>query len=254
MTASPELAPLSGLLIIDKQPGFTSMDVCAILRTRLRRGGAPKRVKVGHAGTLDPMATGVLVVLIGRATRLCDTLMTQEKEYEAMIDLAHRSDTDDAEGDVTAVPACDPLPNREKVLAALATFVGVISQRPPAFSALKVGGRRAYALARDGRAPVLQARPVTIHELTLLDYSWPLARVHVRCGKGTYIRSLARDLGEALAAGGMLTALRRTRVGSYDIATAKRLDQLPDVLTQTDLLPPPTGPEASDARPQSSSS
>ena len=249
MTASPEPPPLNGLLIIDKQPGFTSMDVCALLRTRLRRGGAPKRVKVGHAGTLDPMATGVLVVLIGRATRLCDTLMTHEKEYEATIDLAHRSDTDDAEGDITPAPMSEPLPTREAVLAALATFVGVIAQRPPAFSALKVGGKRAYALAREGAAPVLQPRPVTIHCLSLLEYAWPFARVHVRCGKGTYIRSLARDLGEALGAGGMLTALRRTRVGEFDLTRALTLNQVPDVLTQSDLLLPPPGAAA-----QSSSS
>ena len=228
----------SGILVVDKQVGFTSMDVCAIVRGRFRKGGAPKSMKVGHAGTLDPAATGVLVVLVGKATRLCDVLMAHEKEYEAEIDLCRRSTTDDIEGELTSVTVATP-PTRQQVDAALAGFVGAIMQVPPAFSAIKVGGKRAYASARAGKEVKLAARPVVIHELALTAFEWPIARVHVRCGKGTYIRSLARDLGRALGAGGMLTALRRTRVGAYTLEQARTLDVLPHGLTQRDLLAAP---------------
>ncbi|MBI1190141.1 MAG: tRNA pseudouridine(55) synthase TruB [Tepidisphaera sp.] len=224
----------AGVLVVDKDKGFTSMDVCAIVRTRFRRGGAPKRLKVGHAGTLDPMATGVLVVLVGKATRLSDRMMLGEKEYLAEVDLSRRSDTDDVEGRVEDVAVANP-PDEAAVRAALAGFVGEIMQKPPAFSALKVGGKRSYDLARAGKAVELAARPVVIHECRLEAYAWPLAKVWVRCGKGTYIRSLARDVGTALGCGGMLTALRRTRVGAWTEAMARRIDTLPDVMTQADL-------------------
>lgn len=224
----------AGVLVVDKDQGFTSMDVCAIVRTRFRRGGAPKRLKVGHAGTLDPMATGVLVVLVGKATRLSDRMMLGEKEYLAEVDLSRRSDTDDAEGRVEEVEVAR-VPDEGTVRQALAGFVGEIMQKPPAFSALKVGGRRSYDLARAGKAVELAARPVVIHECRLEAFAWPLAKVWVRCGKGTYIRSLARDLGTTLGCGGMLTALRRTRVGAWTEAMARRIDTLPDVMTQADL-------------------
>lgn len=227
-----------GLLVMDKQPGFTSMDVCAILRARLRRGGAPKRVKVGHGGTLDPMATGVLVVMIGKATRLCNQIMGDEKEYRATIDLAHRSTTDDAEGGLTRVD-CARVPTVDEMHQAASRFVGTIQQRPPAFSALHVGGQRAYDLARKGEQVELPARPVAVHEFAIEHIEFPLVEARIRCGKGTYVRSLARDLGEALGTGGMLRALRRTRVGAFRIEHARTLDELPDVLTQTSLLPLP---------------
>lgn len=242
LPGTPPAAPC-GILVVDKQVGFTSMDVCAIVRGRFRKGGAPKSMKVGHAGTLDPAATGVLVVLVGRATRLCDVLMAHEKEYEADIDLSRRSTTDDIEGELTSVPI-GTVPTREQVERSLAGFVGTIMQVPPAFSAIKVGGKRAYASARAGKTVTLAARPVVIHELSLTAFDWPIARVHVRCGKGTYIRSLARDLGAALGVGGMLTALRRTRVGAYSIEQAKTLDALPHGLTQQELLPAPDKPTA----------
>lgn len=224
----------SGVLIIDKQPGFTSMDVCAIVRTRLRRGGAPKRIKVGHAGTLDPLATGVLVVLVGRATRAVNALMATEKEYGATVDLSRRSTSDDLGGEVSDVPVERP-PERAAVEAALERFRGVVMQTPPQFSAMKVGGRRAYALAREGEHAPLAARPVEIFAIELRAYAWPLVELHVRCGKGVYIRSLARDLGSALGTGGLLTALRRTRVGEFAIGASRTLDQLPGVLTQENL-------------------
>lgn len=235
--AQPVPTP-AGLLVIDKQPGFTSMDVCAIIRTRLRRGGAPKRIKVGHGGTLDPMATGVLVIMVGKATRLCDRIMGDEKEYLATIDLAHRSTTDDAEGNITPVEVAR-VPTFEQLQTAAATMVGTIQQRPPAFSALHVGGRRAYDLARNGEDVQLPARPVVVREFTLGEYRFPLVDALVRCGKGTYIRSLARDLGLSIGAGGMLRSLRRTRVGTYAVDSACTLDALPQVLTQDELLPMP---------------
>lgn len=245
--AQPPPGP-TGLLIIDKRPGFTSMDVCAIVRGKLRRAGAPKSVKVGHGGTLDPMATGVLVVLIGRATRLCDVVMAGEKAYHATIDLAHTSTTDDAEGALTPVePARRP--TLAECEAASTRFVGAIMQRPPNFSALNIGGRRAYDIARGGGVVDLPPRPVTVHTLTITAYAWPTLSITMTCGKGTYVRSLARDLGSALGCGGMLTALRRTAVGRFPIDAARTLDELPDPLTQAGLLPippefaPPTPPD-----------
>lgn len=232
-----EAAP-SGILVVDKARGFTSMDVCAIVRGRLRKGGAPRSIKVGHAGTLDPLATGVLVVLVGKATRACERLMAGEKEYEAEIDLAHRSTTDDAEGTITPVPVATP-PAREAVESAARGLTGPILQVPPAFSAIKVGGRRAYAEARRGREVALAPRPVVVHEFEITGYAFPIVRARIRCGKGTYVRSLARDLGVALGTGGMLASLRRTRVGAFTIAMARPLDDLPSPLAASDLAPLP---------------
>lgn len=237
-SASPSVTP-SGLLLIDKEPGFTSMDVCAIIRARLRRGGAPKRIKVGHGGTLDPLATGLLVVLVGKATPLCNAIMAGEKEYVSGVDLSRVSDTDDEEGPTHRVEVTVP-PTREQVLAALASLTGNIQQRPPAFSAIKSGGRRAYDIARAGGDVQLPARTVTVHEIELLTYEFPSLTLRVRCGKGTYIRSLARDLGPLLQTGGMLTSLRRTRTGQWNVSDAKKLAGLPNVLGQQDLMPAPS--------------
>jgi tRNA pseudouridine55 synthase len=236
---------MSGLLVIDKHEGITSMHVCAIVRGKLRAGGAPKRIKVGHGGTLDPLATGVLVVLVGKATKMCDEVMAGEKEYVAEVDLSRVSTTDDREGEIREVvqeaagmPAPPAPPSRVDVEEACRRFEGVIQQVPPVYSAMKVGGQRAYKLARKGGTPELKARPVEIHAIEVLEYSWPVVKLDVRCGKGTYIRSLARDLGGALGWGGMLVSLRRTRVGRWDLSQAKRMDELPAVLGQGDLLEP----------------
>jgi tRNA pseudouridine55 synthase len=225
----------AGLLLVDKPTGPTSMDVCARVRWKLRQAGAPKRIKVGHGGTLDPMATGLLVVMVGKATKLCDSVMAGEKEYEATIDLSHRSTTDDAEGELTRV-AMSAAPTREAVVAGLAQFVGQIMQVPPQFSALHVGGQRAYDLAREGKAVTLAARPVTVHGIDVLGYEFPSVRVRIACGKGTYIRSIARDLGSVLGTGGMLTALRRTQVGRWHVRDATAMDALAGMLTQADLI------------------
>lgn len=239
--SKPPATPVSpaGLLIIDKQPGFTSMDVCAIIRARLRRAGAPKGVKVGHGGTLDPLATGVIVLLIGKATRLCDQIMATRKAYVTTIDLSRLSTTDDEAGVCTPI---DPTlrATREDIERILPRFIGTIDQRPPAYSAINVGGRRSYELAREGTPIELASRRVEVHDIRIDAFEWPRLSVVVECGKGVYIRSLARDVGAALGVGGMLSSLRRTASGQFSIEQAVRLDQLPDKLTQSDLLPLPS--------------
>lgn len=228
--------PIRGLLVIDKPEGPSSMHVCARVRAALRRGGAPKRIKVGHGGTLDPLATGLLVVLCGKATPLCNQIMAGEKRYEARVDLSAFTTTDDREGERTEVAVEQP-PTEDELRGALNEFVGDVMQRPPAFSAMKVGGRRAYALARKGQDVQLEPRPVTIHSIDLVSYRWPFVDLDIRSGKGVYIRSIARDLGTALGTGGSLASLRRTAVGRFNIDQAIRLEDLPETLSQEDLLP-----------------
>ena len=234
--ASMQDQVIRGLLVIDKPEGLTSMGVCARVRSALRRGGAPKRVKVGHGGTLDPLATGVLVVLCGKATPLCDSVMRGTKRYLARVDLSAFTTTDDRAG-VRPVIACAQEPTQADVQRTLGKFVGTVMQRPPAFSAMKVGGRRAYALARQGQAVELEPRPVEIHSIDILRYTWPYVDLDIVSGKGVYIRSIARDLGVALGTGGTLASLRRTAAGAFTIDHATQLEHLPDQLSQQDLLP-----------------
>jgi tRNA pseudouridine55 synthase len=219
----------SGLVIVDKPGGMTSHDVVA----RVRRLAATR--KVGHAGTLDPMATGVLVVGVEKATRLLGYLTLTEKEYSATIRLGQTTSTDDAEGEITATATAEGV-TVEAIDKAVAGLTGEILQIPPAVSAIKVGGQRAYKLSRAGAAPDLAARPVTVYEFNLTG----IRRVEgatetdglldldaiVRCSSGTYIRALARDLGAALGTGGHLARLRRTRVGGYRAEDARTLEQL----------------------------
>ena len=213
----------SGLVIVDKPGGMTSHDVVA----RVRRLAGTK--KVGHAGTLDPMATGVLVIGVEKATRLLGYLTLTEKEYAATIRLGQSTSTDDAEGEMTGgAPAADV--SAETLAKAVAGLTGDIQQVPPAVSAIKVDGQRAYRLTRAGAAPELKARPVTVYEFTITgthrDGGLLDVDATVRCSSGTYIRALARDLGAALGTGGHLTRLRRTRVGGYRIEDARTLEQL----------------------------
>jgi tRNA pseudouridine55 synthase len=221
----PAATPASGLVVVDKQGGMTSHDVVA----RIRRLAGTR--KVGHAGTLDPMATGVLVVGVEKATRLLGYLTLTEKEYQATIRLGQSTSTDDAEGElISTAPAVDV--SAEALEKAVAELTGDIQQVPPSVSAIKVGGQRAYRLTRAGAAPELKPRPVTVHEFTITgirrERGGALLDVDatVRCSSGTYIRSLARDLGTALGTGGHLTQLRRTRVGGYGLDIARTLDQL----------------------------
>jgi tRNA pseudouridine55 synthase len=210
-----------GLVVVDKAPGMTSHDVVA----RVRRLAGTR--KVGHAGTLDPMATGVLVLGVDRATRLLGHLMLTEKAYDATIRLGVSTTTDDAEGEVTAVHAVDGV-RQDVVRDELARFVGDIEQVPTAVSAIKIDGKRAYARVRDGEQVELKARPVTIHELVVHEVALPDVRISVRCSSGTYVRAIARDLGTALGVGGHLTALRRTAVGPFGLSAARTLEQLSD--------------------------
>ena len=214
---------LHGLLVIDKPLGMSSMDVVR----RVRRAGG--HCKTGHAGTLDPLATGVLICCLGRATRRVDELMGLTKVYEATVDLSAFTSTDDAEGPRQEVSVPRP-PSAEHVRTALDGLTGTIEQSPPAYSAIKVGGQRAYKLARKGEGVELPPRPVRIDAIELISYDWPLLRIVVTCGKGTYIRSLARQIGAALGTGGHLTTLRRTAIGPYTIDRAVNLEELPEPL------------------------
>jgi tRNA pseudouridine55 synthase len=224
--------PSSGLVIVDKPAGLTSHDVVA----RIRRLAGTRRV--GHAGTLDPMATGVLVIGVEQATRLLGHLMLTAKEYVATIRLGQSTSTDDAEGEpVGGAPATGV--TREALAAAVAALTGEIMQVPPGVSAIKVNGQRAYKLTRAGAAPELKSRPVTVYEFAVTGVrpsgEYLDVDATVRCSSGTYIRALARDLGVALGTGGHLTALRRTAVGGYDIAHARTLDQLAEKFTVTPM-------------------
>ena len=209
-----------GFYNLTKPVGPTSHDVVAQVRRLVGR-----KVKVGHAGTLDPFASGVLVVCVGPATRLADFVRDAPKRYIAEITLGATSDTDDIEGDLTVTPGA-AAPDAQAVEAALAALVGTIQQAPPAYSAVHDGGERAYKKARRGEDVRLQAREVIIHELALREYAYPRLRVEIACGTGTYIRAIARDVGAALAVGGYCSELTRTAVGSFLIADAIDPDEL----------------------------
>jgi tRNA pseudouridine55 synthase len=219
--------------------------MAAVATVRRRAGGA----RTGHAGTLDPLATGVLVLALGRATKVIDRLMATDKRYRTTIDLSAFSPTDDLEGELEPVPVARP-PSAGEVRAALDRFTGEIEQQPPAFSAVKVDGRRAYKLARRGEPVSIPARRVRIHTISLVRYEWPILELDVHCAKGVYIRRLARDLGTALGTGGHCTAIRRTAVGPFTIDMATPLEQVPEPLAADHLIdveaalrmigPPPT--------------
>jgi tRNA pseudouridine55 synthase len=215
-----------GLVVVDKPGGMTSHDVVS----RVRRLAGTR--KVGHAGTLDPMATGVLVLGVNRATRLLGHLMLTEKRYDATIRLGVATTTDDAEGEVVSTSSTAAL-DEATVRSAAAEFVGDLMQVPTAVSAIKVDGKRAYQRVREGEDVELAARPVTVHELAVTevrDADGIELDVSVRCTSGTYVRAIARDLGARLGVGGHLTALRRTAVGPYDLAAAHTLGALADEL------------------------
>ena len=209
---------MNGIVIIDKPAGWTSQDVTA----RLRRVFGTRRI--GHGGTLDPMATGVLPVFVGRATRGVEFFEHAEKTYETELLLGVATDTEDTTGTVLTRREVSVTPGQ--LAAVLERFRGEIMQIPPMYSALKVNGQKLCDLARKGRRVERQPRPVTIHELTLLSREGDTLRLRVRCSKGTYIRTLCADIGEALGCGGCMQALRRTQAGEYTIAEAVPLQQL----------------------------
>lgn len=222
---------VNGWVVLDKPVGMTSTHAVA----RLKRLFNAK--KAGHAGTLDPLASGVLPVAFGEATKTVPFVQEGEKSYRFTIAWGAESDSDDADGQIVA--RSDLRPEREAILAALPQFTGTILQRPPAFSAIKVAGERAYDIARDGEMPDLSPRPVTIHSLALISAERDCASFEARCGKGTYVRAIARDLGRVLGCYGHVSALRRTRVGPFTEADAIPLAQLmeatpPDALRRVE--------------------
>ncbi len=209
---------ISGLLVIDKPKDWTSFDVVAKIRGKLNVK------KVGHTGTLDPQATGVLVLCIGKGTKLVQKLTSLDKEYVSEITLGANSTTDDIEGEISPVTdaAEVPLTTIENILE---EFRGTFEQMPPQFSAKKINGKKAYELARKGQKAELKPAEVTVHNIELLDYKWPKLKLKIHCGKGFYVRSLARDIGEKLGVGGYLSDLQRTRVGSFSIESAVTIEQ-----------------------------
>jgi tRNA pseudouridine55 synthase len=193
--------------------------------------------KVGHAGTLDPLATGVLVVCVGGATRLIEYVQAQAKVYEARFLLGQSSPTEDVDGEITLLE--NPTrPTREQIENVLPEFTGAIMQVPPQFSALKVQGRRAYDLARAGKTADLQPRPVTIHALQIVGYEYPELQLSIECGSGTYVRSLGRDIARRLGTEAVMASLERTRIGCFDLATATRVEAITSETIESLLLPP----------------
>lgn len=230
--------PPNGIIPIDKPGGITSARVVSIVKRLLPRG-----TKIGHAGTLDPFATGVLLLLVGKATKACERLMDAPKQYEATIRFGATTATDDPDAPPTPwVPAGGGdivPPGAASLPPVLEAFVGEILQRPPAYSALKIGGRRAYDLARQGGSVDLQPRPVRVYGIEMLEYAWPALRLRIDCGRGTYIRAIARDLGERLDVGGHLAALRRTRVGPFSAVAAVAVERLTPANVESHLVPVP---------------
>ena len=211
---------LSGILNIDKPAGVSSARVVAQVKRMLPRG-----TKIGHAGTLDPFATGVLLLLVGKATKLCERLMSEAKQYVATVKLGATTETLDPETPEVVRRGVVPM-TREQVEQVLPRFVGEIEQMPPVYSALKIGGRPAYQLAREGEAVELKTRQVKVYGIELLRFEWPELELKIDCGRGTYVRSIARDVGAALGTDGYLTALRRTKVGDFSADAAVIVDVL----------------------------
>ncbi|MBJ2184444.1 MAG: tRNA pseudouridine(55) synthase TruB [Muribaculaceae bacterium] len=221
---------LSGeILCIDKPLGWTSFDAVKRVRGALTRRLGVRKLKVGHAGTLDPLATGVMIVCTGRATKRIEELQAGVKEYIATIALGATTPSFDLETEIDATYPTDHI-TREEVEKVLRSFTGTIQQVPPAFSACKVDGKRAYKSARAGVEVELKPRTLVIDEIELLEYAPESITVRVVCSKGTYIRALARDIGAALASGAHLTALRRTRVGDIGIADCVSVDRAADII------------------------
>ncbi len=204
-----------GILLVDKPKGWTSHDVVAKVRNILKKE-AGKKVKVGHTGTLDPMATGLLVLVIGNYTKRAAEFSKLDKIYETTVKLGETSSTGDAEGEIT--PVSDTMPQEKTVLETLEGFRGEIEQIPPAYSAIKIGGKKAYDLAPKGKEVKLEPREIKIYGITDIKYEYPLISFTAKVSSGTYIRSLAQDIGDKLGTGAHLTALRRTEIDKFSVA------------------------------------
>lgn len=218
-------------VVIDKPYGRTSFDVVYKFRNQLSRALNVKRMKVGHAGTLDPLATGVVVLCTGKYTKKIEEVQKQQKVYYATLKLGETTPSYDLEKEVDATYPTSHI-TEDSVRDVLATFVGEISQVPPVFSAVKVDGKRAYSMARKGEEVTLAPKTIQIYDIELIKYEMPYVDIKVTCGKGTYIRALARDIGEALESGAHLTQLRRTRVGDFDVNEAIQVEQIQDYIRE----------------------
>lgn len=213
---------MDGIVLIDKPKRWTSFDVVAKLRGVLKRELGVMKPKVGHTGTLDPMATGLLIIVTGSYTKRAQEFSKLDKVYEAELTLGYASTTDDDEGEKTY--KSDKRPNLEQVKNALDKFLGKQKQLPPNFSAIKVDGQRAYKLARAGKSVEIEPREVTIYSIDNIEYDYPTLKFTVKVSSGTYIRSLARDLGESLGTGAFLSGLKRTQVGGYKLDAAVTIE------------------------------
>ena len=214
----------SGILLVDKPSGITSFDCIRRLRKQL---GIKK---IGHAGTLDPMATGLMIFLVGSSTKLATSCLKLAKSYDAEITLGFNSATADKEGELTAVS--EIVPTLEEVEKALEVFTGLIKQTPPAYSAIKIGGKPAYKRARSGEQVEIPEREVNIYKLDLISYEYPILKISTHVSSGTYIRTLAEDIGKQLGTGAYLSGLRRTTIGGFSIEKAKPLESV----NQSDLF------------------
>ncbi len=214
--------PEDGMVLADKPAGITSFGVVARVRRRLSEK-LGKKAKVGHTGTLDPFATGLMIIVTGKECRNAMNYSKLDKEYEAVIRLGQTSTTGDPEGELTQVS--DVIPNKDAVEAALKPFRGEITQRPPIFSAIKINGRRAYDLARKGEVVEMPERQVTVYALELISYTYPDVRVRAHVSSGTYIRTLAEDIGKVLDTGAYCVELRRTKVGEWSIDDAIAIER-----------------------------
>ncbi|MEX1040590.1 MAG: tRNA pseudouridine(55) synthase TruB [Pirellulaceae bacterium] len=221
---------MHGILNIAKPPGCTSREIVNRIERRIQP------IKVGHAGTLDPLATGVLVCPVGQGTRLIEYIQRYPKTYEGTFELGKSSDTEDITGTVTILENC-PKPSRQQLEQVLPRFVGRIQQMPPNFSALKVKGQRAYKLARAGEAVELAARPIEVYSLELLDFGYPQFCLRITCGSGTYVRSLGRDIAQVLGSEAVMSQLVRTAIGPFSLATAISGETLAEADLAACLLP-----------------
>jgi len=223
---------MDGIILIDKPTGWTSFDVVAKIRGMIKRETGLKKPKVGHTGTLDPLATGLLVIVVGSYCKRAQEFSKMDKIYEVTVKLGETSTTGDNEGEKTKIN--DTEPSTDQVAQALQKFTGEIMQTPPAFSAIKVNGQRAYDLARKGQEVKLEPRPVTIYEITELNYTYPVLTFTTKVSSGTYIRSLVEDIGKELGTGAYMSGLRRTIVGQFDITGSKEVNE--DTLSRLQTL------------------
>jgi tRNA pseudouridine55 synthase len=227
-TSKPDL---HGVIVIDKPRGPTSMSMVNLIRRKC------KKAKTGHAGTLDPLATGVLVLGVGSMTKKLGQMMDTKKRYITVIDLSATTAGHDSESEREEIRV-DDIPEFDFIQDAVQSFAGEIMQAPPIFSAVKIDGHRAYAVARKGKEVKLEPRKILVHDIQTINYDWPYVTIDISCAKGFYVRALARDLGKKLNTGGYCTEIRRTQVGPFSIEMARQLEDLAEFLTQDDLISP----------------